>query len=170
MKRSPMVLMEIHRDTFGGNDGRAINRHSERMYINQNGELFQLDRTLDAYPKFFTLVGPFRVHYVGVLHAFPIELGKSTWGEGMSWPNAIKTMCHALHATVIHPVAFLRKYGKKLDTSGNPQIEAYCFQKIEFTVGLDSRQTEYFVCGEYKSAGREHRYHTNCPLLTEKAA
>lgn len=72
------------RDRYGGGDGRAIGRHSERVY--QYGPTrYILSRELDADPKCYNL------HYFkpGKTFATTIPVGGSDyWGDGLSWPKA----------------------------------------------------------------------------------
>lgn len=52
-----MLLKEIksEREVFG-NDGRAINRHSIRIYEDaKTGEFFEINKTLDGAPPFYEL-------------------------------------------------------------------------------------------------------------------
>lgn len=58
-------LTEIARDTYG-RDGRAINRHSERTYRDEQGNLFMLSCTLDGIPPFFEAYGPYRENHRGL--------------------------------------------------------------------------------------------------------
>jgi hypothetical protein len=73
------------REAFGGGDGRAINKHSVRVY-EHDGRLYTLDRTLDGCPPFFTL---FRRPASGEGMSETIRVnGAEHWGSGLSWPKA----------------------------------------------------------------------------------
>jgi hypothetical protein len=72
------------RERFGG-DGRAINKHSVRVYEHE-GRLYTLDRTLDGCPPFFHLtVEP--ESGAGISKTVPVN-GMAYWGSGLSWKRA----------------------------------------------------------------------------------
>lgn len=73
------------RETFGGGDGRAINKHSVRVYEHE-GRLYTLDRTLDACPPFFTLtLQP--ASGSGLSETIKVQ-GRGCWGDGYLWRRA----------------------------------------------------------------------------------
>ena len=74
------------RETFGGSDGRALNKHSVRIYEHE-GRLFTLDRTLDACPPFFTLTRQ-PASGEGLSETIRVN-GEDHWGDGYSWPRAV---------------------------------------------------------------------------------
>lgn len=67
-----MKLVEIGRQTYG-HDGRAINRHAERKYRDENGRLYLLSRCLDGCPPFFEA---YRAVHSGVSRAAPAHEGR----------------------------------------------------------------------------------------------
>ena len=81
------MLTEIEREYFG-NDKRAINRHSVRTFRDEYGNLYKLDRCLDAMPRYFTAYGPYHNFTRGLLPWLKVQ-GKETWGEGLSWNKAL---------------------------------------------------------------------------------
>lgn len=85
------TLTEVSRETYG-HDGRAINRHSERMYKDENGKRYVLSRTLDGSPPFFEAYGPFKEDHVGALPHLRVR-GEEYWGDGWTWSRAIKAFC-----------------------------------------------------------------------------
>jgi hypothetical protein len=73
------------RETFGGGGGRAINKHSVRVYEHE-GRLYTLDRTLDGCPPFFTLtLQP--ASGSGLSETIKVH-GRGCWGGGYSWRRA----------------------------------------------------------------------------------
>jgi hypothetical protein len=92
------TLVEIGRKTFG-HDACAINRHNERKYRDQAGNLYVLSRTLDGCPPFFEAYGPYKPEHQGVLPRFRV-MNKEYWGDGWAWSVAIKAFCRELHATI----------------------------------------------------------------------
>jgi len=95
------VLVEIGRQVYG-HDGRAINRHSERTYRDEAGQLFILSRTLDGCPPFFEAYGPYGEDHEGHLPHLKIG-GQEYWGDGWTWQHAIKAFCQELNATIRRP-------------------------------------------------------------------
>jgi hypothetical protein len=91
-------LTEIGRETYG-NDKRAINKHSERTYRDGDGNLYVLSRTLDGCPPFFEAYGPYRQEHQGALPRLRV-MGKEYWGNGWTWPAAMKAFCRELCATI----------------------------------------------------------------------
>lgn len=92
------LLREIHRETYG-RDKRGINLHADRTYRDQTGALFVLSRTLDGCPPFFEAYGPYSKDHAGVLPRLRVG-GKEYWGDGWTWPAAIKAFCKELYATI----------------------------------------------------------------------
>ena len=92
------LLTEVGRETYG-NDHRAINRHSERTYRDQHGDLYVLSRTLDGCPPFFEAYGPYRPEHQGVLPRLHV-MGQEYWGDGWTWPAALKAFCQELYAII----------------------------------------------------------------------
>ena len=86
-----MKIKELkdRRETYG-NDDRAINLHSIRVYeisgVKKTGKMeFLLRRTLDGCPPFFSLC------YCKPDSLLPTYLkanGVQYWGSGLSWPRA----------------------------------------------------------------------------------
>ena len=87
------------RERYGG-DARAINRHSTRSYVSDNGCEYTLDRTLDALPPYFTLWA-----HTTALYSFIPSLGEVVpvdgadhWGDGWGWPQAQQAALRAIAA------------------------------------------------------------------------
>ena len=86
------VLIEIGREIYGGcgklsDARRAINRHSVRYYLNNNGEIFTLDRTVDCEPKCFDVY--YRFYDLIILPSL------TKWFDGVhakSWKAAEKKL------------------------------------------------------------------------------
>ena len=93
-----ITLTEISRETYG-HDDRAINRHSERRYLDENGQIYVLSCTLDGIPPFFEAYGPFEEKYIGVLPRLKVN-GLDYWGDNWSWHKAEKAFCRELSATI----------------------------------------------------------------------
>ncbi len=94
-----MILKEINRERYGGSDGRAINKHSSRIYETSDGQLVVLDRTLDMAPPAFEITGPYAKDFQGVTPITKVN-GERFFCDGQSWNKAIKVMCETLKATV----------------------------------------------------------------------
>jgi hypothetical protein len=83
-----------------GNDKNAINRHSLRRYLYQS-EQYEIDRTLDASPPFYTLsLLPPISSSGGYLNRIPSLIipveGNQYWGDGLSWKTAEKIAFEAI--------------------------------------------------------------------------
>lgn len=91
-------LKEIRRETYG-RDARAINRHSERWYEDAAGNRYVLSRTLDGVPPFFEAYGPFKAGHEGHLPRIEVA-GLEYWGDGWSWPRALRAFCKELNAVI----------------------------------------------------------------------
>ena len=92
-------LREVSRETYG-HDGRAINRHSERRYMDKGGMCYVLSRTLDGLPPFFEAYGPFKADHEGLLPRLKV-LGQEYWGDGWSWRRALLAFCKELNAVIV---------------------------------------------------------------------
>ena len=75
-------MKELYRDYFGGNDRKAINRHSTRKYLH-GGEEYILDRVTDCHPRYFT------AYKVVNSHLTPFDLSLE---DGISWKVAEKIL------------------------------------------------------------------------------
>lgn len=82
------MLAEIERDYYG-HDGKAINKHSDRTYKDEYGNLYMLSRTTDANPRFFEAYGPYTSDFRGALPRLKVN-GLDYWGDGISWNKAIE--------------------------------------------------------------------------------
>ena len=91
-------LREIKRNIYG-HDRYAINRHSERVFEDEGGNLFVLSRTLDGCPPFFEAYGPYRKEHEGALPRLKVE-GQEYWGDGWTWPKAEESFCRELNAGI----------------------------------------------------------------------
>lgn len=92
------TLTEVSRETYG-HDDRAINKHSERIFRDADGNLYVLSRTLDGCPPFFEAYGPYRPDHKGVLPRLRVT-GKEYWGDGWTWSAAIRAFCRELKVTI----------------------------------------------------------------------
>ena len=92
------TLVEMSREIYGHN-GRAINRHSERIYRDARGQRYVLSKTLDGFPPFFEAYGPFKAKHNGVLPRLCVQ-GKEYWGDGWTWRAAVQAFCQQLRATI----------------------------------------------------------------------
>jgi len=92
------MLIEISRETYG-HDHTGINKHSDRKYRDTEGNLYVLSRTLDGCPPFFEAYGPYRAEYQGALPRFRV-MDHEYWGDGWTWPAAIRAFCRELTATI----------------------------------------------------------------------
>ena len=98
------------RETYGGGDGKAINRHSVRVYkIPGHDDKIYLDRTLDGCPPFFHLYTfpnaalNERSGYTTFAENIPVK-GKEYWDVGerkshaTAWKLAVIMAGEALEA------------------------------------------------------------------------
>ena len=91
----------IDAQRYGGTPSTSINHHSERRYEDtQNGELFVLSRTLDAFPPFFEAYGPFKPDFRGTLPSLKVG-GQAHWGSGLSWNKAQRMFLDSLGAVLV---------------------------------------------------------------------
>lgn len=93
-----MKLTEIGREVYG-HDGRALNKHSERKYQDEQGRFYLLSRCLDGCPPFYEGYGPYTAEYQGVLPRLKVD-GQEYWGDGWSWARAVRAFCRELRATL----------------------------------------------------------------------
>ena len=91
-------LIEVGRETYG-RDARAINRHSDRKYQDENGRFYLLSRTLDGVPPFFEAYGQYTAGHEGVLPRLKVN-GMDYWGGGWNWQRAIQAFLRAIGATL----------------------------------------------------------------------
>jgi hypothetical protein len=86
-----MKLVEVDRYTTKPPD--SINRHSIRVYYQSRkigGRVIFLNRTTDANPRFF------EAYSAGTISQTINVDGGRYWGDGLSWPKAIKKLEQAL--------------------------------------------------------------------------
>lgn len=89
-------LKETDREIYGGRyDGKAINAHSERNYIDPHGRLYKLSRNLDTEGRPFEAFGPFTEDFVGVLPPFKVN-GSHYFADGKSWKSAEEVLDDAV--------------------------------------------------------------------------
>ena len=93
------TLLEMSREIYGHN-GRAINRHSERVYRDAHSRRYVLSKNLDGFPPFFEAYGPFNAKHNGVLPRLRVR-GQDYWGGGWTWQMAIHVFCRQLDATIV---------------------------------------------------------------------
>lgn len=77
-------------ESYGGGDGRAINRHRSRVYVDKGenaGDHYMLSRTLSGAPMFFEAYGPYPKDFRGFLPRLKVK-GVECWGDGLSWKKA----------------------------------------------------------------------------------
>lgn len=83
-------LKETDREIYGGRyDGKAINAHSERNYVDPHGRLYTLSRDLEAEGRPFQAFGPFAQDFVGILPPFKVG-GFEYFADWKSWKSAEK--------------------------------------------------------------------------------
>ena len=87
-------LTEINRDTYG-HDHRAINKHSDRTYRDQDGNFYMLSKTLDGIPPFYEACGPYGEDHRGTLPRLLVN-GREYWGDGWAWPEAFRAFRRAV--------------------------------------------------------------------------
>jgi hypothetical protein len=92
----PASMTEVRREVYG-HDGRATNKHSERVYRAQSGGLYHLSRCLDGCPPFFEAYGPYRERHCGVLPRLSVN-GEEYWGDGWTWGQAERAFFGAVSA------------------------------------------------------------------------
>lgn len=90
-------LIEVNRETYG-HDARAINRHSDRKYRDENGKFYLLSRTMDGIPPFFEAYGPYAADCVGLLPRIKVN-GQAYWGGGWNWARAVRAFLKEIGAT-----------------------------------------------------------------------
>lgn len=83
----PLAELKHLRSVFG-NDKHAINRHSQRTYVDRHARRWFLDKTLDALPPFYAAYGPIREGYQGVCYQLKVK-GEGYWGSGIGWTSAV---------------------------------------------------------------------------------
>jgi hypothetical protein len=101
------TLVEIGRKVYG-HDATAINRHSERMYRDENNMRYILSKTLDGVPPFYEAYGPYKEDHEGVLPSLPVD-GKQYWGDGWTWQRAEQAFCRQVEAVVARPANQVRE-------------------------------------------------------------
>jgi len=87
-------LIEVDREYYGGKDGKAINIHSTRTYVDDNQNFFMLDRITDATPRYFEAYGPYKEGHRGFLPKIKMSSGSfsTIFGEGWTWRKAEKAL------------------------------------------------------------------------------
>jgi hypothetical protein len=88
-------LVEIERHVYGGGDGKAINRHSERVYRMSDGRIVKLSRNLSFVKPEFEIIGPIQQDYVGVCPNTEVD-GSRHFGKNWPWSKAVDKMCEVL--------------------------------------------------------------------------
>jgi len=100
MEEVKMILKEISRCIYG-NDHRAINRHFEIVYEDEQGNRYTLSHTLfDVIPSFFEAYGPYSKDFQGILPRLKIN-NHEYWGDGIRWAKAKKEFCKELNAEIV---------------------------------------------------------------------
>jgi hypothetical protein len=91
------------RARYGGRDGRAINKHSRKIFHWPNVGWFELDRNLSGCPPFFELLELRRDPRENHETYFPPKVnvgGKEYWGGGLSWFEAEKLAMEAIRERI----------------------------------------------------------------------
>jgi hypothetical protein len=88
-------LKFLYTDRYGGGDGRAISRHVTRVYEDENGIEYHLDRDMSMIPPCFEALGPIPIGFKGITPLIKIN-GERYFGDGISWPKAIKIFMEAV--------------------------------------------------------------------------
>jgi hypothetical protein len=102
-KPEKLRLTEISRERYGGGDGKAINKHSDRTYRDQHGNKYLISRNLSTSPQSFAAYGPIKELYPGafqLLHPIWVN-GKEEWGDDLSWDGAVQILCKAMNAEIV---------------------------------------------------------------------
>ena len=92
MSRGPLTngyVVELPhlRERFGG-DKHAINKHSIRIYEDQRGRRWYLDKTLDGVPPFYSVSGPWTPGTKTFAPHLKV-MGENYWGSGLGWTSAV---------------------------------------------------------------------------------
>lgn len=117
----PLVLTYEYQESYGGGDGRAINRHTTKSYQGSDGIDYRLDKNLSGCPPFYeiTKVDPSKGDHI--LPVIPVN-GKNLWGDGLSWDNAEKILFKTLQATTQKDLDLKTKI-ERLYAEGKTNIE-----------------------------------------------
>lgn len=92
-KLTPFTITETDRGYYGGNDGRAINRHSYRDYSlpGLDRVIFTLDRNLSACPPSYEIQISFR-GVSGIVSTIPCDIPDGTpWRLAVAQADSIIT-------------------------------------------------------------------------------
>lgn len=82
-------------ETYGGGDGRAIDRHSSKVYEDEQSNKFILDRDLSIVPPCFEAIGPIPKGFQGICPIIKIN-GERYFGDGITWQQAEKIFFEAI--------------------------------------------------------------------------
>ena len=90
-----MPLILILEESYGGGEGKPINRHISRTYEDEKGNRYILDRNMSGCPPFFELLRIPSSDYEGILPQIKVG-GDTYFCKGKPWAEAIKKMNMAL--------------------------------------------------------------------------
>ncbi len=90
------TLKFLYEDRYGGGDGRAIDKHVTRVYEDESGVQYQLDRDLSICPPCFEALGPIPKGFEGIMPLIEID-GQRYFGDGISWKKATKIFMEAVN-------------------------------------------------------------------------
>lgn len=88
----------LWRDRYG-NDSRAINKHSSKVYEDVQGNTYILDRNLSICPPCFEAIGPIPKNFQGICPVIPVN-GLRLWGDGLSWRKAERIFLDAVEGGI----------------------------------------------------------------------
>ncbi len=95
-EREMKKLTFQYEERYGGGDGRAIDRHVTRVYKDENGFRYHLDRDLSIIPPCFEALGPIPAGFEGITPIIKIN-GERYFGDGISWKKATKIFMEAVN-------------------------------------------------------------------------
>lgn len=154
-----MKICEIHRETFGGNK-QAINRHSTRLYLTEEGLLYELDRNLSTYPPCYCVNGPRIANHEGVVRV--MKVGESEyWGDGKSWTWAVNQFIQEITSRIVPAIDFFEEFGKdkKEWSVGSQSFRSYEFRGLSvIATTIDQTKWNIYCTNKF---GTEYRLEPN---------
>lgn len=89
-------LKFMYEEKYGGGDGRVIDRHVTRVYEDENGVEYHLDRDNSIIPPCFEALGPIPKGFQGITPIIKID-GERYFGDGISWKKATEIFLGAVN-------------------------------------------------------------------------
>jgi hypothetical protein len=95
------TLKFLYTERYGGGHGcvngdKAIDKHVSRVYEDEQGNTFILDRDLSFIPPCFEALGPIPKEFKGIAPLIKIN-GDRYFADGLSWKKAIKIFLNAVN-------------------------------------------------------------------------